>query len=270
MSCHADPQLGEALSSHDRSLLVKIFRASLGLGPYPDRHGYPRLMPVPRAFIASPLTNLDDETHQVVLGKTRSVRKLLNSLGITVVAPSPDLTPSKATDESADDLYGLERLLISASDLVVAVGAEGDSWGISRTVTWAEASGCITIVLSERRILSRILDGTSHHTYRPEIEEELDSQTASLRNLINEMLPLIHGHARDRIDVCARLRKPVAEARRRLERLEEKAFGESFLTRKRALELLSDPVMICHASYIEGRALQQLLRDRLDPVRFSQ
>jgi hypothetical protein len=212
------------------------------------------------------LTNLDDDAHEVVLGNARSVRKLLNNMGITVIAPSPDLTPSKMTDESAYDLYGLERLLISGSDLVVAVGAEHDSWGISRTVTWAEASGCITIVLSERRILSRILDGTSHRTYRPEIEKEPESQTAALGNLINEMLPLVHKHARDRIDVCARIRQSVAETRRRLERLEEKAFEESFLTRKRALELLVDPVMIYHASYIEGRALRQLLGDRFDPV----
>jgi hypothetical protein len=266
ISCLVDTQIGEALSAQDRSLLVKIFRASLGLGSYPDRPGYPRLTAVPRAFIASPLTNLDEKDHQVVLGKARSVRRLLNGLGITVVAPSPDLTPSRTTDESADDLYGLERLLISASDLVVAVGAEHDSWGISRTVAWAEASGCITIILSERRILSRVLDGTSHHTYRPEIETEPESQAASLMSLINEMLPLIRRHARDRIDVCARLRKPVAEARRRLERLEEKAFEESFLTRKRALELLSDPVMLYHASHIEGSMLQQLLGDRLDPV----
>jgi hypothetical protein len=259
-------QLAEALSAHNRSSLVRIFRSSLGLAPYADQSGDQRLTPIPRAFIASPLTNLNDAAHQVVLDDARSVRRLLNSLGMTVITPSPDLTPSKTTDEMADALYSLERLLITGSDLVVAVGAEHDSWGISRTVTWAEASGSITIVISERRILSRILDGTSHHTYRPDIEKEPEGQISSLRNLINEMLPLIYSHAGDRVAICSRLRQPVAEGRRRLERLDEKAFERSFLARKRALELLKHPIMIDHASHIEGRALRQLLGSRLDPM----
>ena len=259
-------ELAKALSTHDKSLLVRVFRATLGLAQYADRPGQQGLPPIPRAFIASPLTNIDNAAHEAVLDQARSVRKLLNRYGIAVTAPSPHLTPANTTDESAYDLYSLERLLISSSDLVVAVGAEHDSWGISRTVTWAEASGSITIVLSERRILSRILDGTSHHTYRPEMEEDSDSQIGSLENLLKEMLPLIRRHAQDRMAICGRLLQPVAEARRRLERLDEEAFEQSFLTRKRALELLNHAVMVDHASYAEGRALRRLLGDRLDPV----
>lgn len=250
--------LAKALSTNDRSLLVRVFRASFGIAQYTNWPGHHGLMPVPRAFIASPLTHLDDAAHEVVLNHARTVRKLLNSLGMTVIAPSPYLTPSTASDESAYDLYRLERLLISGSDLVVAVGAEHDSWGISRTVSWAEASGAITIVLSGEPILSRILDGTSHRTYRPDIEE--------LENLLTEMLSLIRNHAQDRVAMSGHLRQPVVEARSRLETLDREAFEQSPLTRERALELLDHPVMIDHASHTEGRALRRLLGHRLDPV----
>jgi hypothetical protein len=185
---------------------------------------------------------------------------------MTVIAPSPYLTPNTATDESAYEWYRLERLLISGSDVVVAVGAEHDSWGMSRTVSWAEASSAITIVLSKEPFLSRVLDDTSHRTYRPEIEMDPERQINNLENLLNEMLPLIRKHAEDRIATSSRLHQPVAEARRWLEMLDKEVYEQSLLTQERALEILDHPVMIDHASHAEGRALRGLLGDRLDPL----
>lgn len=258
--------LSEALSTQDRPSLGRIFRASLGLAYYSNWPGVQGPVPIPRAFIASPLTNIDGAAHKVIMDYARSVRRVLNSLGIVVVSPNPHLTPDKMTDELAYDLYSLDRLLISSSDLVIAVGAEHDSWGISRTVAWAEASGAISIVQSGQRVLSRILDSTSHHTYRPEIEPEAERQITSLKETITKLRPIIHKHAQDRVATCGRLDQSISEARRQLELIDVNAFEQSFLTRERAIELLSHPVMIDHASHVEVRALRKLLSDRLDPV----
>jgi hypothetical protein len=247
--------LAQALRRRNQPLLVRAIRTSLGLAQYPRSSGHERLKPIPRAFIAAPLTNMNDASHQVVSDQAVEIRKLLNSLGMVVVAPSPHLTPSKRTDEPAYELYRLERLLISGCDLVIAVGAEHDSWGMSRTISWAEASGCITIVLSGKRFLSRVLDDTSHRTYRLSIEEDPERQISNVRSHLNEILLLIDKHTRDRIAILGRLYQPIAEARRHLAALDKEAYEDSLLSEQRARELLDNPVMIDNCQHPDPAAL---------------
>lgn len=254
------PSLRDAIRERDRSQLIKVFRAALGLSILKQRSGDVIIGPVPRVFIATPLTRLNDASHQEVLEQAKRVRKLLNKLGMVTITPDPNLTPSTTTDEEPYELSRLERLLVAGSDLVIAVGAEHDSWGVSHAISWAEASCSIAVVAPSAPVFfrSRVLNATSHRTYQQDAEEDPDLLVSRLEVLLREMLSQIMVHTRRRLAVCSRLYKPVAEARTRVAGLGEALYKQSDLSRLRALEILDHPVMLSQASVAEVLALRRL------------
>jgi hypothetical protein len=249
-----------ALRFDDKRQLVRLLQHALGIRLRTNRRGQVIRRPVPRAFIATPLTHLDDESHRVVMQLATGACKILTSLGIAVIKPDPNLTPSTASDRLASALARDERLLITGSDLLVAIGAEHDSWGVSRSVSWAEGCCSVVIVASTTpSFLSRVLDSTPHRVRRLDAEENPRRLLESLEEHLRRAYPLVERHARDRLDTCKRVRPVLIEGRKRLHNLDRRRFGRSLLTSARAGELLDHPVLLNHASLGEARELRRLL-----------
>jgi hypothetical protein len=253
-------EMQAALRNEDKGQLVRIFQHALGIRQRINRRGQIVRRPVPRAFIATPLTHLDDASHRVVLRLASDVCRILTKLGVAVVMPDPSLTPSTVSDRLPGELAGEERLLITGSDLLVAVGAEYDSWGVSRSVSWAEGCCSVVIVASTTpSFLSRVLNSTPHRVYRLDAEEDPRRLLQGLKRHLQRVFPIVESHARDRLDMSRRVSSVLTEARKRLHSLDSGVFKRSLLTLARAGELLDQPVLLNHASLAEMRELRRLL-----------
>jgi hypothetical protein len=252
-------EIHAALLNQDKGQLVRIFQHLLGIS---QRLNVRRQVigPVPRAFIATPLTHLDEESHRVVLQLASEVRRILTRLGMAVISPDPSLTPATVSDGLPNELAKAERFLITGSDLMVAVGAEHESWGLSRSVTWAEGCCSVVIVTSTTpSFFSRVLNSTPHRTYRQDAEEDPKALLQGLEKLLERVYPIIESHAKDRLDMCDRVRPLLIKGRKQLLNLDYGAFKRSLLTPERAGELLDHPVMLNHVSLAEMRELRRLI-----------
>jgi hypothetical protein len=255
-------QTAVALRNNDRELLVQIFRQSLGMAQPIGGSGNLAGRPIPRAYIATPLTYPDDYSHRMILQLASIISRLLTNYGMVVISPDPDPDPSGATDDLGGELSRQEQLLIMGADLVVAVGAEHASWGVTRSATWAE--GCCSIVAvasatTSSIFVSRAPATTFRRTYRQDAKDNHEVLIRNLENILVGVYPLIEGHAQDRIDVSQRIQQALLETCKRLPSLGDAVFEQSLLTRERAIDLMDHPVMINHASLAEIRALRRLL-----------
>jgi len=260
-------ELSPVLQKQDRPLLINLLRRSLGLGPLGQISEESSWQPVARAFVATPLTHLDDTSHDSVMSLAADIRRLLNRIGMVAICPDGNLKPSTTTANQPDELSRAEQLLIAGSDLLVAVGVEYESWGVSRSVSWAEAECTIAVLTSmSPSFVSRVLNNTPNRVYRVDQEEDQRRLVKRLEGLIRRVMPLVEHHAQDRISVCVQTYELLAEAHKRLDGLDRAVYEASGLTQERATQMLYHPVMMNSASFAEGRALRNLLGEQMDPL----
>jgi hypothetical protein len=249
-----------ALKNEDKGQLVRIFQHALGIRQHINGRGQVVRKPVPRALIAIPHTKLNGFSYRLVQELASDASRTLTSSGIAVIKPDPSLTPSAASDRLPDELAREERLLITGSDLLVAVGAEHDSWGVSRSVSWAEACGSVVILTSTKPcFLSRVLSSSPHRVCWLDEEEKPGRLLQDLEDYVKNVYPIIEGHARDRLETSRRVSPVVTEARERLRSLDDRVFERSLLTLERTMELLEHPVLFNQASQAEMREFRRLL-----------
>jgi hypothetical protein len=260
-------ELSPVLQEQDRPLLINLLRRSLGLGPLGQVSEESSWQPVARAFVATPLTHLDDTSHDSVMSLAADIRRLLNRVGMVAICPDRNLRPSTTTANQPDELSRAEQLLIAGSDLLVAVGVEYESWGVSRSVSWAEAECTIAVLTSmSPSFVSRVLNNTPNRVYRVDHEEDKRRLVERLEGLIRRIIPLVEEHAQDRISICTRTYGLLAEALKRLDGLDRAVYEASGLTHERVTQMLYHPVMMNSASFAEGRVLRNLLGEHMDPL----
>lgn len=257
--------LGEVLASGDGRRLELFFRALLGLpgAGFPGHWAGAAVRP--RAFLAPPLSRLTMPQWEAVMARSMRLSSELTRQGYVVIIPDRRLSPDTCADlldNLLDEMADAERYYIATADLLVAVDAEPDSWGVSRSVAWAEATGAPVIVACSDYLWScRVLQASAYRTRNVEKLGDEESLVATVAMAARAQREVVEHRQADRCRQQTAVERLLQHARSRLDRLDPAAFNSALMTPARAKEILRCAALADTVSQPERRALRRLLSD---------
>lgn len=226
------------------------------------------LMPSPtaeraelRAFIATPLTHVTQAQHDSLMPMARAAAQILQRWGFRSLLPGESLSPEASDrDDDVAARFAREQKAILGSDLLVIVGCDTDSWGLSKTATWAESSAVPVVMLgSDVQPWCRVLSAGPHR-FRHHVVNTHADMDAGINEAMSQLLVHAVRHAHERTTLARALNPLLKRARAQMRRTAAVvAPEEAGLTHARAQHVLSDPGLFMGATLIELRAVSAFI-----------
>lgn len=211
-----------------------------------------------RAFIATPLTKITQGEHDRLMPIARAVGQYLRAtFGFRTEIPGAFLSPDVDSADDVTERYEREHQLISGADLVVVIGCENDSWGLSKTVAWAEMSLAPVLMLGrDTQPWCRVLSAGPYEV-RHRVIDSVEELQVALSETVPQLLEYANIHARERVAVNAALELPLRRALREVER----TIGDApvAIPHDRLVAMLSHPTSFTTSSLSELRAAEAVL-----------
>jgi hypothetical protein len=222
-----------------------------------------------RAFIATPLTHVTQAQHDTLMPMARAAAQLLTRWGFRSLLPGESLSPEASdSDDDVAARFAREQKAILGSDLLVVVGCDTDSWGLSKTATWAESSTVPVLMLgSGVQPWCRVLSAGPHR-FRHDVVNTPADLDAAIQEAMSQLLVHAVRHAHERTTLTRALTPLLKRARAQAKRTTHPgASQEAALTHARAQHVLSDPALFMGASVLELRAVSAFIdRATLDEM----